>query len=731
MQMRLYFNIHCLALPCHKLSIHSRYFDCKEKTGGVFVSLRTNKATLLAGGTRDDGTGRSGAWGGSTNVPGRNNNRASSDPANIAAAVKVAPIASKRVVVSSSSGPETQRMDDSGDYYDRDSNIASERRKGDGGGSIDYNDPFPELNKMPAGPDAAGPAGPSMFGAQGTNPLHEAANSGNYDELKRLVKRGQHDIDGPDAEGRAPLMHAVHQHHVECAELLLKEGADINLQAKDGSTSLHEAVYNSTVEMMWLLLNNGADVRARDQDGREPVHWATDNPSGPKCMAVLLSKYRVNVDVMDDADMTPLMWAACHNQALMVRHLLDMAADIHEKDMDGKTALDWAVHTDSIDALNLLLDFEGSFFKDRKGRTAMHTAAERGAVLAIEAILAVRSDAIEDVDLQGRTPIFWAAACNQSKSLRILLSHGANVFSADRSGLTCIQYAAAKEYIDIVQTIQAFQMNLQKLGLSQVVAKKREGTDGEKEARKSNSDLAKLVTMVPNLSGGAGAGGHTAAAKLFSAEAEVAAGLGLGALAGALPPDASAREIGAKRIADKAEATLAERFGPIVEEDESAAKIKPKKLVLINREVEKFTTLAGDSADPKVTADMRHEECVSAVVHPRGRVLGKFSGVGDGKCHQRFFRLTAAAKAGQAGHCNIIWSKSAENLEKGINVSVAGLTGVSSTGEGTAIENRADYSRKTTFAFLIQTTQKTLFLSASSNEERECWVKALNFILHG
>lgn len=713
-----------------------RYFDCKEKTGGVFVSLRTNKAMLLTGGVKDDGTGRSGAWGGSTTVLSKSSraSTAASDAGSSGVPVKVAPIASKRVVVLSSSGPGGgggqggARHADGGDFYDGSASQQEQRQKGDGGGSIDKEDPFPELRKMPVGPGAAGPSEPNMFAPPGLGPLHMAANSGNYDELKRLIKRGQHDIDGPDLEGRAPLMHAVHQHHVECAELLLKEGADINLHAKDGSTALHEAVYNSTVEMMWLLLNNGADVRSRDQDGREPVHWATDNPSGPKCMTVLLSKYRVDVNVMDDADMTPLMWAACHNQAPMVRHLLDLSADIHEKDMDEKSALDWAVHTDSIDALNLLLDYEGTFFKDRKGRTAMHTAAERGAVLAIEAILAVRPESIEDVDRQGRTPIFWSAACNQSKSLRILLSHGANVFAQDRSGLTCVQYAAAKEYIDIVQTIQAFQTNLQKLGLSQVVAKTREGTEGEAEARNSNSQLAQSITMVPNVSApGGGESAHGGASDLLAG----IAGVGLGALAGALPPDAIVQETEARRIAEKAEATLlAERMGPIVEEDEPAAKIKPKKLVYINREVEKFVT-SEDSSEPNVTAGMLHEDCVKAVVHPRGRVLGKYSGVGDGKCHQRFFRITAVAKPGQAGHCNIIWSKTAENIEKGVNVSVAGLTGVSSTCEGTAIERRPDYSRKTTFAFLIQTTQKTLYLNASSNEERECWVRALNFILHG
>lgn len=67
--------------------------------------------------------------------------------------------------------------------------------------------------------------------------------------------------------------------------------------------------------------------------------------------------------------------------------------------MDGKTAMDWAVHRDSVAAFKLLLDYPSTFFRDRKGRTVLHTAAERGSLLAIEHILKTRPDAIDDVSL--------------------------------------------------------------------------------------------------------------------------------------------------------------------------------------------------------------------------------------------------------------------------------------------------------------------------------------------
>jgi ankyrin repeat protein len=47
------------------------------------------------------------------------------------------------------------------------------------------------------------------------------------------------------------------------------------------------------------------------------------------------------MNVTDGAGMTPLMWAACYNHPEHVKLLLQLGADVEEKDMDGKTCMDW------------------------------------------------------------------------------------------------------------------------------------------------------------------------------------------------------------------------------------------------------------------------------------------------------------------------------------------------------------------------------------------------------
>lgn len=50
-----------------------------------------------------------------------------------------------------------------------------------------------------------------------------------------------------------------------------------------------------------------------------------------------------DLNVTDDAGMTPLMWSAYHNNVPITSFLLDKGADREEKDIDGYTAMHWYV----------------------------------------------------------------------------------------------------------------------------------------------------------------------------------------------------------------------------------------------------------------------------------------------------------------------------------------------------------------------------------------------------
>ena len=79
--------------------------------------------------------------------------------------------------------------------------------------------------------------------------------------------------------GGYPLHLAVLVGHKEITELLLKNGADINITARDqhGGTPLHWAVFVGNKEMAKLLVEGGADINAPDYDGYTPLDAALSN----------------------------------------------------------------------------------------------------------------------------------------------------------------------------------------------------------------------------------------------------------------------------------------------------------------------------------------------------------------------------------------------------------------------------------------------------------------------
>lgn len=67
----------------------------------------------------------------------------------------------------------------------------------------------------------------------------------------RLFAASPRDIDAGDKFGRTPLMYCVLGDRMECAEMLIKAGADVNKQDIGGRTSLHWAAHKVSFLSRW------------------------------------------------------------------------------------------------------------------------------------------------------------------------------------------------------------------------------------------------------------------------------------------------------------------------------------------------------------------------------------------------------------------------------------------------------------------------------------------------
>lgn len=98
-----------------------------------------------------------------------------------------------------------------------------------------------------------------------------------------------------DGEGRTPLHLASACGHVDCVELLLSKGAEVNVcDGNDNrATPLACAASCGSVQVARVLLNNGADVNSGYEQGKTALHWAIQAGS-VECAKILLVRITNN-----------------------------------------------------------------------------------------------------------------------------------------------------------------------------------------------------------------------------------------------------------------------------------------------------------------------------------------------------------------------------------------------------------------------------------------------------
>ena len=92
--------------------------------------------------------------------------------------------------------------------------------------------------------------------------------------------------------GRSPL-HVANS--VECVELLLSRGAEVNILDRDSQTPLFSAAAALPVDVTAALLAAGASVNWQDDYGETALYCACDSTNYPAAM--LLLEYRADVNL--------------------------------------------------------------------------------------------------------------------------------------------------------------------------------------------------------------------------------------------------------------------------------------------------------------------------------------------------------------------------------------------------------------------------------------------------
>lgn len=131
----------------------------------------------------------------------------------------------------------------------------------------------------------------NSFSPDGFTALGLASFFGHFQVVKQLLYKGANPNTASNNSFKvAPIHSACAISAIELAELLIKNGANVNAKQMHGVTPLHSAAYNGQTKLAKLLIDHGADIRAKTDNGQTPLHMAMEK--NIQEMAELLIKHR-------------------------------------------------------------------------------------------------------------------------------------------------------------------------------------------------------------------------------------------------------------------------------------------------------------------------------------------------------------------------------------------------------------------------------------------------------
>lgn len=206
---------------------------------------------------------------------------------------------------------------------------------------------------------------------------------------------------------------------------------------------LHCACINPDASHLREMLPLVDNIGYEDFDKWKAVHYAAVCASAEPMKA--LCEHGVNINDVTKDKTTPLMLAAKRNRAEVVEFLLKKGANVDMKNRKGKAALHYAAQYGAMDALKVLFKHQSKKTLEQPGpekMTPLIVAATKGHAKAVEALLEQGAN-VKKRDKLRRTALLQAVKNGHADIASVLLAHGADPNDPDSSKNAPLHYCCA------------------------------------------------------------------------------------------------------------------------------------------------------------------------------------------------------------------------------------------------------------------------------------------------
>eukprot|EP00049_Salpingoeca_infusionum_P005521 m.93150 g.93150 ORF g.93150 m.93150 type:complete len:2953 (-) comp12996_c0_seq1:137-8995(-) len=294
----------------------------------------------------------------------------------------------------------------------------------------------------------------------GMTPLHMAAVFAPLERFKAMMKINSFEHDVTDNSGRSLLHYAAAGETSDNLKYLLELGADpsrvdhkqsqitpLHLAAKFGSTdcveALLEALRGKATKMHAIV------VEAAQQDDDDDDDDGAARRTRKRKAAPL--KTDIIGLVKSKAGHTPLHYAAFEGHVDTLRAFIELEAKLTMPDKGRRTALHIAAMMGHLEAVQVLIEEGGMYCQmaDKRGCTPLHLACKNGHFDVCQYLLRAGHD-LDVTDTSGNTPAHYAAAYDWVGLLQLLHHYGADLTKSNDWKTSILSIAVIKSCISCI-----------------------------------------------------------------------------------------------------------------------------------------------------------------------------------------------------------------------------------------------------------------------------------------
>jgi len=272
-----------------------------------------------------------------------------------------------------------------------------------------------------------------------------------------------------------PLMAAAMNSDTNITKLLIRKGAFVNYMNYKGERALQWSVIARQVEQLRILIENKADVNLKDENGISPIFYALGyskydlmnyanidyisflqpdtSISTTYNLLHLLTKAGADINLENELDCTPLLFATFQRDTSLIRILCALGANPNKTTQAGVTPLIYAIQEGSYGVAETLIKHGADVsYRLPDDSNALFNSV-RSNNDSIAELLLQNKAMVNEKNSLGLTPLHYAAGFGYPFMVNLLIGYGANVNETDIYGntpLIAAIYSGALQVTDIL-----------------------------------------------------------------------------------------------------------------------------------------------------------------------------------------------------------------------------------------------------------------------------------------